>query len=47
MAIPNLISILVLAPVIKEETLAFQRAIRREKAVKAAALSKEETMEHV
>lgn len=47
MAIPNLISILVLAPVIKEETLAFQRAIRREKAVKAAALSEEETMEHV
>ena len=32
MAIPNLISILVLAPVIKEEVFSFQAVIEKEKA---------------
>ncbi len=36
MAIPNLISILVLSPVIKEEVLAFEEEIKREKAAKRA-----------
>lgn len=34
MAIPNLISILVLSPVIKEEVFSFQEVIRQEKAAK-------------
>lgn len=37
MAIPNLISLLVLSPVIKEEVVRFQAVIEREKAEKAAA----------
>ncbi len=46
MAIPNLISILVLAPVIKEEVLSFQAVIEKEKAAaKAEAL--EEAKESV
>ena len=36
MAIPNLISILVLSPVIKEEVFSFQEVIRQEKAAKKA-----------
>jgi AGCS family alanine or glycine:cation symporter len=36
MAIPNLISILVLSPVIKEEVFSFQKVIRQEKAAKKA-----------
>lgn len=34
MAIPNLISILVLSPVIKEEVFSFQQVIQQEKAGK-------------
>lgn len=37
MAIPNLISMLILAPVVKEEVFRFQAVIEREKAEKAAA----------
>lgn len=37
MAIPNLISILVLAPVIKEEVLSFEKVLEQEKAAAAAA----------
>ena len=37
MAIPNLISLLVLSPVIKEEVVRFQAVLEREKAEKAAA----------
>jgi amino acid carrier protein len=37
MAIPNLISLLVLSPVIKEEVVRFQGVLEREKAEKAAA----------
>ena len=36
MAIPNLISILVLSPVIKEEVFSFQKVIQKEKAAKKA-----------
>ena len=36
MAIPNLISMLILAPVVKEEVFRFQAVIEREKAEKAA-----------
>ena len=44
MAIPNLISILVLAPVIKEEVFSFQAVIEKEKAA-ALAEAREEAEE--
>ena len=37
MAIPNLISLLVLSPVIKEEVVRFQGVLAKERAEKAAA----------
>ena len=42
MAIPNLISLLVLSPVIKEEVVRFQGVLARERAEKAALAAKEE-----
>ena len=46
MAIPNLISILVLSPVIKEEVFSFQQVIQQEKAGKKA-LARETANESV
>ena len=46
MAIPNLISILVLSPVIKEEVFSFQQVIQQEKAAKKA-LARETANESV
>ena len=42
MAIPNLISLLVLSPVIKEEVVRFQGVLAKERAEKAALAAKEE-----
>lgn len=46
MAIPNLISMLILAPVIKEEVLRFEAVIAKEKVEKKAAMPEknEETL---
>ena len=48
MAVPNLVSMLVLAPVIKEEVLRFEAVIAKEKAGrKAALLEKNEETLHI
>ena len=48
MAIPNLISMLILAPVIKEEVLRFEAVIAKEKAGrKADLLEKNEETLHI
>ena len=48
MAVPNLVSMLVLAPVIKEEVLRFEVVIAKEKAGrKAALLEKNEETLHI
>ena len=47
MAIPNLISMLILSPVIKEEVERFQIVLEKEKAAKAAALADGKEHAHV
>ena len=47
MAIPNLISILVLAPVIKEEVFSYQKVIAAEKAARAGETAAEEVVQKI
>ena len=47
MALPNLISILVLAPVIKEEVFSYQKVIAAEKAARAGETAAEEVVQKI